>query len=307
MLLWSWIPYLTADALSLSGIVSLLFAGAIMSHYTYYNLSKHSQSFTRQLFKMLGYTSETLVFAYLGLAIATVDFKYDASLILWSLLLCLVGRFLNIYPLGALANYFRKTIKISWKNKFLMWWSGLRGAVAFALALNTMSPAVANFMPNGELIVSTTLIVVLVTVAVFGNLAFYVVKCIGVQNETQSTSLANHDLRSHHIRAKGKGRLFVWFSRIDKIYLKPWLVCPEGQKVSASEINTGPEGDLIALSTVRLEQPDPNATVADVFPLTWSAETEHREVVIDASPAYVDDGDGDGEPLNPNTPTTTQA
>jgi len=243
---------------------------------------------------MLGFTSETLVFAYLGLAIVVVDLKYDIPLILWSLLLCMVGRFANIYPLGALANYFRKTIKISWKNKFLLWWSGLRGAVAFALALATAGPDTKPYLPNADIIVSTTLIVVLVTVSVFGNLAFYVVKCIGVQDETTSVSLANTDLRPHQRRFQGKHRIFKAFVQFDRKYLKPLLLCTDGLAISSGDINLQPEGDLIALSNAFASAPEP--TVAQVSPMAWDPRTEAREEAIEQAHEEADDGEVVQEP-----------
>lgn len=42
----------------------------------------------------------------------------------------------NIFPLSFLVNEYRGEAKISAKNQFIMWFSGLRGAIAFALSLN---------------------------------------------------------------------------------------------------------------------------------------------------------------------------
>ena len=55
-------------------------------------------------------------------------------------LLCLsalaVSRFCNIYPCGLVVNYLRTTERrLSQRQLFMMWWSGLRGAMAFTLSI----------------------------------------------------------------------------------------------------------------------------------------------------------------------------
>lgn len=45
---------------------------------------------------------------------------------------CLIGRVANIFPLSYLANFGRKQ-KIPFKMQVVMWFAGLRGAIAFAL------------------------------------------------------------------------------------------------------------------------------------------------------------------------------
>ena len=77
--------------------------------------------------------------------------------------MCLVGRAANIFPLSILLNYFREH-KITKKMQFVMWFSGLRGAIAFALSL---SLEIDNEIRH--VIVTTTLILVLFTTMVLGG------------------------------------------------------------------------------------------------------------------------------------------
>lgn len=77
--------------------------------------------------------------------------------------MCLVGRACNIFPLATLLNYFREH-KITKKMQFIMWFSGLRGAIAFALSLNLQVDDETR-----HIIVTSTLILVLFTTLFLGG------------------------------------------------------------------------------------------------------------------------------------------
>ena len=59
-----------------------------------------------------------------------------ATLFIISFIIILIARFINIYFLAYLLNKYRSKNIINHKHKFFLWFSGLRGAMAFALALN---------------------------------------------------------------------------------------------------------------------------------------------------------------------------
>ena len=115
-----------------------------MSHYTHNNLSPVTQVTVQQLWRTIAFMaglwltsphtqtshfhvwcslSETLVFAYLGLAIFSYDHSAEPALIIWSIVLILIGRAVNIYPLSFIANYFREH-KITKQMQLVMWFSG---------------------------------------------------------------------------------------------------------------------------------------------------------------------------------------
>lgn len=95
-----------------------------------------------------------------------------------AILACLLGRVLNIVPIryvrilswfqlafqpwsrrSYLANFRRKR-KITPKMQFVMWFAGLRGAIAFALAMNMPNVEALPQRPSwdNDVIVTTTLI-----------------------------------------------------------------------------------------------------------------------------------------------------
>lgn len=163
MLVFTYAPYVLAEGLHLSGIMAILFCGIVMSHYTHFNLSTVTQITMQQTLRTLSFIAETCVFAYLGLALFSFKHRVEPALIIWSLILCLIGRACNIFPLAILVNRFREH-QITKKMMFIMWFSGLRGAISYALSLHL------NFSDETRhVIITTTLIIVLVTTLFFGG------------------------------------------------------------------------------------------------------------------------------------------
>lgn len=135
LLIFSYIPYGFAEALDLSGIMAILFCGISMSQFTRHNVSPIAQITFRHTFRTISFVAETSTFAYIGMAFFTIKLNFAPWLIFWSVVLCLLGRACNVFPLAYLVNQCRKDVQISMKNQIIMWFSGMRGAVCFALVL----------------------------------------------------------------------------------------------------------------------------------------------------------------------------
>uniref|UniRef100_A0A8C6MBN4 Sodium/hydrogen exchanger 8 n=1 Tax=Nothobranchius furzeri TaxID=105023 RepID=A0A8C6MBN4_NOTFU len=108
--------------------------------------------------------SETCVFAFLGLSIFSFPHNFEISFVIWCIVLVLLGRAVNIFPLSFLLNFFRDH-KITPKMMFIMWFSGLRGAIPYALSLHLgLEP-----IEKRQLIGTTTIIIVLFTILFLGG------------------------------------------------------------------------------------------------------------------------------------------
>ena len=96
--------------------------------------------------------------------------SFQASAIIIAIFIVLFSRTFNIYPLTALINLSRAgDAKIDMRFQFVMWFSGLRGAIAFALALE----ANVGYAETGAgpMMLTTTLFVVLFTVRPLGGMS----------------------------------------------------------------------------------------------------------------------------------------
>ncbi|XP_062501111.1 sodium/hydrogen exchanger 8-like [Corticium candelabrum] len=197
VLIFAYAPYAFAETLQLSGIMAILFCGIVMSHYTHFNLSSASQITVQLAFRTIAFLSETCVFAYIGLAIFSFHHEFKLSLILWSVFLILLGRAFNIFPLSLVVNRCR-SVKISFQNQVIMWFSGLRGAIAFALSLHLPFESETR-----AVLITTTLIIVLVTIVILGGSTLpllkilrshYADKLVMSKTEDQGTTIDAEDL-----------------------------------------------------------------------------------------------------------------
>jgi sodium/hydrogen exchanger 8 len=177
-----WAAYYMAEALQLSGIVAILFCGIVMATYTRCNFSEESVTLTAGAYKCIALVAETFVFIYLGMALVTFPI-FDHTvwmLTFWAILACFVGR-LHIFVGSWLANCFRgpnsELKPISGPYAFIMWFSGLRGGVAFALASLSFGPPsdFAQTKPgyagvnDSTAILQVTMLIATFTIFVFGG------------------------------------------------------------------------------------------------------------------------------------------
>ncbi|KAK6729623.1 hypothetical protein RB195_006581 [Necator americanus] len=164
LLVFAYIPYGFAEAMSLSGIMAILFCGITMSQYTQQNISPVTQITFRQTFRTISFVAETSTFAYIGMAFFTIKLNFQPSLIFWCIVLCLVSRALNIFPISYAVNKCRREVQISTKNQIILWFSGMRGAVCFALVLYMEVEK-----EKKSVILTTTLFLILFTTLFLGG------------------------------------------------------------------------------------------------------------------------------------------
>uniref|UniRef100_A0A8D2L1A6 Sodium/hydrogen exchanger n=1 Tax=Varanus komodoensis TaxID=61221 RepID=A0A8D2L1A6_VARKO len=161
--LMSWSTFLLAEACGFTGVVSVLFCGIAQAHYTYNNLSVESRSRTKQLFEVLHFLAENFIFSYMGLALFTFQkHVFSPVFIIGAFIAVFLGRAAHIYPLSFFLNLGRRH-KISWNFQHMMMFSGLRGAMAFALAIRDTATYAHQMM------FSTTLLIVFFTVWIVGG------------------------------------------------------------------------------------------------------------------------------------------
>lgn len=165
VLLSAYLSYVIADLVGMSGIVALFFSGVLMSHYHLYNIADESATALRHLLTTSSFMAENFVFIYMGMSVVAYSgyFTWDWGFILANLVACLLGRMLNTFPMCMLANLCRsEDNKIPWSYMVVIWFAGLRGAIAFALALNVYTPN----RVHASVIQSTTLFTVMFTTLV---------------------------------------------------------------------------------------------------------------------------------------------
>mmetsp|Transcript_26195 Transcript_26195/g.57371 ORF Transcript_26195/g.57371 Transcript_26195/m.57371 type:complete len:430 (-) Transcript_26195:731-2020(-) len=130
--------YAVGEAIGMSGIMALFSLGVCLSHYNAYNLSLVAHVASEQIFSTFATLTETIVFVYMGMGVFTGRFQnWSLSFSIVAFVSCVIARGINIFPLSFLANFCReKSNRITGKMQVVLWFAGLRGAVAFALSEN---------------------------------------------------------------------------------------------------------------------------------------------------------------------------
>jgi len=161
-----YLAYLTAESTYQSGIVTILFCGIGMAVFVRPNISQHSRDFSSDLAKALAHIFETYVFVYLGLSLFTISQVWDTAVMsVYAMVICLFARLCNIYPCSFILNHCGAA-NIDYKKQFVMWFSGLRGAIAFVLALKAREDFKDE---HGDTILTTTILVIFFTVFFMGG------------------------------------------------------------------------------------------------------------------------------------------
>ena len=103
------------------------------------------------------------------------------GLVLTTVLNLNLARFLNIFIVSALVNCQRTETKLDKKIQGVMWVSGLRGAMAYALALKSVTD-----LAIGPVILIDTLLYSLFTILGIGSILNPLLDKLGVKNTDES-------------------------------------------------------------------------------------------------------------------------
>ena len=158
-----------------------------LKHYAYYNMSRRTQLATKFVFQTLAQLSENFIFIYLGLTLftdGTLDFK-PLFIIITVVGVC-IARYCAVFPLSKVINWvirFRARKKglavadeLPNSYQVMLFWAGLRGAVGVALAAGLKSAP-----DNTRALRATVLVVVVLTVIIFGGTTARMLEIMGIQ------------------------------------------------------------------------------------------------------------------------------
>jgi len=183
--------YLLADSLGQSGIIATVTAGIVLGSYgRRVGISPGSMQAVDTVWEFVAFVLTAVVFLLIGLTISFAELAAAAGPIAWGIVAIFVGRVVVVYGLlGGVRGLARRLrprgstgsewshiqrMPVGWLH--IVFWSGLRGAVAFALAL-----ALPLDIPDRALLQQTIFGVVLFTLLVQGASARRVVLWAGME------------------------------------------------------------------------------------------------------------------------------
>uniref|UniRef100_A0A8C1DN16 Sodium/hydrogen exchanger n=1 Tax=Cyprinus carpio carpio TaxID=630221 RepID=A0A8C1DN16_CYPCA len=280
--LMSWSTFLLAEACGFTGVVAVLFCGITQAHYTYNNLSAESKSRSKQLFELLDFLAENFIFSYMGLTLFSFQHHvFNPLFIIGAFLAIFLGRAANIYPLSFLLNLGRKN-KIASNFQHVMMFSGLRGAMTFALSIRDTATYARQMM------FSTTLLIVFFTVWVCGGgttpmLSLMHIR-VGVDTD-QDNSVTPDGMTQKSTKHESAWPFRLWYT-FDHNYLKPFLTHSGPPLTSTLPACCGPIARCLTSSIVSFPfyahgMPTPSTSQAGLCSLARTSDDPlDRELVF---------------------------
>ncbi|GAB2215281.1 hypothetical protein Droror1_Dr00019664 [Drosera rotundifolia] len=254
--LFPYFSYMLTEGLGLSGIVAILFTGIVMKHYTYSNLSEKSQQFVSGFFHLISSLAETFIFIYMGLDIVMEQHSWShIGFIFFSIIFIVIARAINVFSCAYLVNLVRPLHrKIPMKHQKALWYSGLRGAMAFALALQSVHDLPEG---HGQTIFSATTAIVVLTVLLIGGSTGTMLEALEVIGDTNEGHLGdvfernsgyvptteNEEEPSSGSRLKMRLKEFhrstPSFTSLDKNYLTPFFTTQSADEEEHDDSRAG--------------------------------------------------------------------
>jgi len=154
--------FLIAEHFHFSGVLATLTAGLLVGNL---RLMKAGSDDVRKAitayWEYLGFLANSFIFIGIGVQVSLQNFKAVIFPAIFAILLVLVGRACAVYPFCALFS--RSELRVQGKHQLVLFWGGLRGALALALAVG-----LPLWVPHREEIISVTFAVVAFSIFIQG-------------------------------------------------------------------------------------------------------------------------------------------
>jgi CPA1 family monovalent cation:H+ antiporter len=152
-----------AEHFGMSGILATTAAGLLVGNLRNFgSITDRGEESIRSFWDFAAFIANTVIFLLLGMAAAYQDFVDALWPIAAAIVAVLIGRAVAVYPCSALFRWSAK--KVSLDHQHVMFWGGLRGALALALALG-----IPESLPYRQSILTVTFGVVAFSVIVQGT------------------------------------------------------------------------------------------------------------------------------------------
>lgn len=126
--------FLLADHFGLSGVLATITAGLVMGNFRSFNaITDRGREAIQAFWEYAAFVANSLVFLLIGMRAAHQNFLAIWIPAAMAIVLVTLGRALAIYPCCLL--FARSSLRVAGRHQHVLFWGGLRGALALALAL----------------------------------------------------------------------------------------------------------------------------------------------------------------------------
>ncbi|HEY0182101.1 MAG TPA: cation:proton antiporter [Rhodopila sp.] len=152
--------FLLAEHFLYSGVLATVSAGLLIGNLGILaegeggRISPRGREFALALWDFIAFITNSIIFLLIGVAVAGIPFeRLGTAALAIVIALVLLARAVTVYPLCIL--FTRSRWRISMAAQHVLWWGGLRGALALALGLS-LPPSIPF---RGEILVATFAVV----------------------------------------------------------------------------------------------------------------------------------------------------
>ena len=153
--------FLLAEHFHLSGVLATLVAGLIVGNVGHLSISSKSREAVEDFWEYAAFFVNSLIFLLIGIRVALQSFRAFLISAIVAILLVTFGRAIAIYPCCLMFS--KSKFRVSYQHQHILFWGGLRGALALALALG-LPPE----FPNRQEIIAVSFAVVAFSILVQG-------------------------------------------------------------------------------------------------------------------------------------------
>jgi CPA1 family monovalent cation:H+ antiporter len=166
--------FLAAEYFHMSGVLATLAAGIVIGNFGERGpLSEGGKSMLCDFWEFAAFLANSFVFILIGDAEATPALWAAVPIAAVATVAALAGRAVTVYPCSLL--FARTRLAVPWKYKHVLFWGGLRGALALALAL-----ALPASLPERGEVISAAFLVVAFSIFVQGLTMPVLVRRLGL-------------------------------------------------------------------------------------------------------------------------------
>lgn len=154
--------FFIAEHFHTSGVLAALAAGLVVGNFRSSSaITSAGRQALKPFWEFVAFIANSIIFLLIGAQEAQQHFQGIALPLIVAVAMATLGRAVAVYPLCAL--FIKSRFAVTYQHQHILFWGGLRGALALALAL-----ALPYEMPNHDAIVTLTFAVVAFSVFVQG-------------------------------------------------------------------------------------------------------------------------------------------
>jgi len=165
----AYISFIVAEhILHVSGVMSVLSAAIYLNIAGLSRLSKNTIENIHTTWAVIVLICNSLLFFLIGLSVHLISLMHFWQPILWAIFAVYIARAVSVYLLLPLSAE-----NISWPERHIMWWGGLKGGLAIAIVLS-----IPDSLPEKELLIILTVGVVLTSLLVNASTLRWLMHCL---------------------------------------------------------------------------------------------------------------------------------